>query len=167
MAESPRKRTSRIGRSGSQPIVPKDPPSMIDREIAPMKNAENDKLQARSMPDTRDKHGDEGRKRHHAYKSFRSGKSFARDLLPHLLASRGNPYLNRVEQIGRDVTAQRNVPPLPEIDNILRLVGRAEVKRKVDRKHPRETERHIGVTGEIEIQLQRIAKCATPREHRR
>ena len=54
------------------------------------------------------------------------------------------------------------MPPAPKIDDALRLVGRPEIERQHDAEHPRRTERHVRVSGEVEVDLKSIGKCGTP-----
>ena len=50
------------------------------------------------------------------------------------------------------------MPPLPEIYYVYRFIGRVKVYRKPDSKHTCKSYRHIAVSAEIKIQLQRIEK---------
>ena len=55
-------------------------------------------------------------------------------------------------------TAQRNVPATPEVTHRNRDIWIVEVFRIVEADHPTEAERHVGVGGEIEIELQHVAE---------
>src|SRR5690606_5023670 len=52
---------------------------------------------------------------------------------------------------------QRYMPSAPELRDVARLVGRIKVLRKPETKQQRQSNRHIGVPGEITIDLQRIS----------
>ena len=58
---------------------------------------------------------------------------------------------------------QRHVPAAPELLDGVGDVRPAEVLRKAEAEHAPEADRHVGVAGEIEIDLQRVADDAEPR----
>ena len=57
---------------------------------------------------------------------------------------------------------QRDVPPAPELLDAVGDVRPAEIFREAEAEHPSEADRHVGVAGEIEIDLQRVADNAEP-----
>ena len=65
-------------------------------------------------------------------------------------------------QIVAQETAQGHVPAAPERGDVPGLVRTVEIQRKSDTQHPSKPDRHIGVSGEVEIDLQRIAKRRVP-----
>ena len=67
----------------------------------------------------------------------------------------------RVDVI-RQVAGKRHVPVLPEVDDALRLVWRVEVDWELDGEHARQAKRHVGVAGEVEVELHRISERAKP-----
>ena len=52
---------------------------------------------------------------------------------------------------------QRHVPAAPELLHRVGDVGPAEVLREAEAEHPAEADRHVGVAGEVEVDLQRVA----------
>src|SRR3954447_9826173 len=57
---------------------------------------------------------------------------------------------------------ERHVPAPPEVLDRHGRVGIVEVLRKAEAKHARNPDRHVGIAGEIEIDLQRVADDAEP-----
>src|SRR6202034_2252420 len=57
---------------------------------------------------------------------------------------------------------QRHVPTAPEIDDARRLVGRIEIQWQEDAEHQRDSDRHIGIAGEVEIKLKGVGQRADP-----
>ena len=57
---------------------------------------------------------------------------------------------------------QRHVPATPEFDDICRFIGRVEVERQLDAEQTRQTDRHVGIAGEIKIELKGIGQRTTP-----
>src|ERR1700722_10188647 len=55
------------------------------------------------------------------------------------------------------------MPAAPEFDDALRFVRRVEVERQRYPENGGKPNRHIGITGEIEIDLQRVGEGAVPR----
>ena len=55
------------------------------------------------------------------------------------------------------------MPAAPELGDRLADVRIVEVFEKLEAEHFAETDRHIRVAGEIEVNLQRVANCAHPR----
>ena len=58
---------------------------------------------------------------------------------------------------------QRHVPAPPEIADRHRAVRRVEVERQAQPEHQRQADRHVGVAGEIEVDLQRVGAGGDPR----
>ena len=59
-------------------------------------------------------------------------------------------------------SAQADMPSTPEVGDVGRLVGAEKVHRKPDVEHPRQSDRHVGVSGKVEIDLQRIGQRRVP-----
>ena len=59
--------------------------------------------------------------------------------------------------------AQRDVPAAPEVGDVRGLVGTGEVQREPHVHHARQADRHVGIAGEIEVDLQRIGRRRIPR----
>src|ERR1700732_1154739 len=114
------------------------------------------------MPDSCQKHRGHRWKEYHLGKAFEGGLSFARNLLTLIHATAVHATQYRCVQILRQVTREGHVPTLPEHDDAGRLEGRIEVNRELNRKHSRKTQRHIRVTGEIEVKLHCITDAAQP-----
>ena len=57
---------------------------------------------------------------------------------------------------------QRHVPAPPEVADRHGAVGRVEVERQPQAEHQREADRHVGVAGEVEIDLQRVGAGGDP-----
>src|SRR5205814_9860318 len=57
---------------------------------------------------------------------------------------------------------ERDVPAPPEIGDRFRAIRRIEVFRENKTEHEAEPDRHVGVTAEIEINLERITDGAEP-----
>ena len=73
------------------------------------------------------------------------------------------------EHAAEDVIAEesrkRHVPTLPVILEIACLKGRVEVLGDLDVEHPAHTDRHVGVTGKVEVVCNRVLKRVIPRRH--
>ena len=62
---------------------------------------------------------------------------------------------------------ERHVPAPPEVGDRLRAeYGPVEVLGKPEAEHPAEADRHVGVAGEVEVDLQRVGERAEPRRRR-
>ncbi len=61
---------------------------------------------------------------------------------------------------------KRDVPAPPEIGDRFRAVGRIEIFREDEAEHEAEPDRHVGVTAEVEINLEGVADGAEPRVER-
>src|SRR5260370_34767770 len=48
---------------------------------------------------------------------------------------------------------QRHMPLPPKVDDVDRLVRRIEIRRKANAKQQREPDGHVGIAGEVEIEL--------------
>lgn len=66
-----------------------------------------------------------------------------------------------VEIVAQEVR-QRDVPAPPEFDDVGRLVGRAEIQRKLHAQAQRQADRHVRIAREVEIDLQRVGERAEP-----
>src|SRR5207248_3280589 len=58
---------------------------------------------------------------------------------------------------------QRDVPAPPELLDRLRDVGPLEVLREAETEHPAEADGHVGISGEVEIDLKRVTHQGEPR----
>ena len=54
------------------------------------------------------------------------------------------------------------MPAAPEVDDVDRLVGGVEVDRQADAEHPAEADRHVGIAGEVEVQLEGVGQRPAP-----
>ena len=61
---------------------------------------------------------------------------------------------------------KRDVPAPPEIGDRLREIRRIKIFRENESEHQAEPDRHVGVTAEIEINLERIRERSEPRVER-
>ena len=59
---------------------------------------------------------------------------------------------------------QRHVPAAPEVDDVRGPVRRIEICGKLDAEHAGQPDRHLGIAGEIEIDLERVGEHAGPRD---
>ena len=59
--------------------------------------------------------------------------------------------------------AERDVPAAPEVGDVRRQIGHAEVLRQVVADHLRRAQGHVRVAGEVAVDLQRIRDQAAPR----
>src|SRR3954464_944407 len=62
---------------------------------------------------------------------------------------------------------QRDVPAAPEVGRVERLVGRIEVDRDSQPEHVAESNGHVTVASEVEIELEAVADHREPRATRR
>src|SRR6266542_7150886 len=62
-------------------------------------------------------------------------------------------------------TAQRYMPATPELADVGRLVWAGEVQREPHVQHARESDCHVGVAREVEIDLQCVAGGRVPGFH--
>ena len=62
---------------------------------------------------------------------------------------------------------QTDVPPPPELRHGAGLIGIVEVLQKVESEEMPQPDGHVGVPGEIEIDLERVRDSTDPRRHRR
>src|SRR5579859_6077863 len=65
-------------------------------------------------------------------------------------------------KIVADPGRQRNMPAPPEFRDRPRRIGRVEVFAKAEAKHARKPDRHVGIAGKIEIDLQRETSKREP-----
>ena len=115
----------------------KQPPSVRHCKVDSMEQAKDKKLQAGAVPDAHDKHGEDCRSRYHMKEALWGCLRPARDLFAQPPSPGNNHKLDRTVQIGANILRQRHMPTLPEVDDIESLVRRAEIERKIDRKHSR------------------------------
>ncbi len=57
---------------------------------------------------------------------------------------------------------QRDVPAPPEVRDALGLVRRIEILQELEADHPAQADGHVGITGEIEVDLERVSQRAEP-----
>src|SRR3546814_5141197 len=57
---------------------------------------------------------------------------------------------------------QGHVPTPPEIGDADSLIRRMEIQRQLDAEYPRGADGHVGIAGEIKIELERIGKNSLP-----
>ena len=55
------------------------------------------------------------------------------------------------------------MPAAPEVGDVGRLEGRVEVLREVEPEQEREADGDVGVPGEVEVELERVAERRQPR----
>ena len=117
-------------------------PGVVDAEIDAVQRAPHDERPGRAVPEPAEHHGD-----HQV--------DIAQDAAVAVAAERD------VEIVAQELR-QRHVPAPPEIDDAGGLVGRIEIERQEDAEHQRNADRHVGIAGEIEIELERIGQRADP-----
>ena len=117
-------------------------PGVVDAEIGAMQRAPDHKGPGRTVPEPAEQHGDR-------QIDITQQRAVA-------VAAERN-----VEIVAQELR-QRHVPAPPEIDDRGRLVGRVEIQRQEDAEHQRYPDRHVGIAGEIEIELERIGQRADP-----
>ena len=130
---------TRIARRGRRAELA---PGMIDAEIDAVQRAPRDESPGRAVPEAAEQHGD------HQI-----------DIAQHAAAA---VAAERDVEIVAQELRQRHVPAPPEIDDASRLVGRIEIQRQEDAEHQRHADRHVGIAGEIEIELERVGQRADP-----
>ena len=55
------------------------------------------------------------------------------------------------------------MPPPPKLRGGAGEIGVVEVLQEVEAEHPPEADRHVGIAGEVEINLERIGQRCAPR----
>ncbi len=68
----------------------------------------------------------------------------------------------RDEQVVAQEERQRHVPAPPELGDVHRLERRVEVLGEAEAEQERQPDGHVGVAGEVEVQLQRVAERRAP-----
>ena len=68
----------------------------------------------------------------------------------------------RVVEIEGDVAGEGHVPALPVLGDAGGFVGRVEVEREADGEDAGQAERHVGVAGEVEVELHGVDDEASP-----
>ena len=91
----------------------------------------------------------------HHQRQVDMGPSFA-------VATTSQRYIQVIAQPGRE----RDMPAPPEFGDRRRQIGRVEVLRQYEPEHETETDRHVGVAAEIEVDLKRVGGHAVPRIER-
>ena len=120
-------------------------PCMIDLQIGAVQAAPDYEGPRRAVPQAAEEHGD-----HQV------------DLPPHrAMAAAAQGDVEVVAQKAR----QRHVPAAPEVDDGRGLVRRIEVQRQTDAEQQGKADRHIRVSGEVEIDLRRVGERAEPGIH--
>ena len=66
-------------------------------------------------------------------------------------------------QVVAQPRGERDVPAVPELGDGLREVGRVEILREHEPEHQTETDGHVGVAAEVEVDLERVCCDAVPR----
>ena len=120
---------------------------MVHRQRRAMQSAPRDKGPVRAMPQSAQQHGGDD---------------------VHRLAQRAAAVAAEwnVEIVAQE-PRQRHVPAPPEIAHRDRTIRRIEVQRQAEPEHQRQPDRHVGIAGEIEVDLQRICTGGDPRLGRR
>ena len=70
-----------------------------------------------------------------------------------------------VQQIIPEEGAQRNVPALPELCNVLAQKGIPEVFVKVESEQPSQSDRHIRIAGKVKVDLHSVNRNRIPGAH--
>ena len=109
----------------------------LENEKCPVEQTPDDEIPARAVPETAEKeHGDKV-----------------------AIHARGRDPVaaERHVQIIAEPRRQRDVPSAPELLHALGDIRPPEILRKAEAEHASQTNRHVGVAGEIEVDLQRVA----------
>ena len=118
----------------------------LEGEHAAVQSTPDDKIPRRAVPESAEQHGDD--------QIEVSASDFA------AVAAERNVEV--FAQPGR----KRDVPAPPEIGDRFRAVGRIEIFREDKAEHEAEPDRHVRVTAEVEINLERVPDRAKPRVER-
>ena len=118
-------------------------PAVVDDEIHAVQTAPEDERPARAVPQPAEQHRDD-----QVQVASRRPLAVAAERDVEVVAQKAR---------------QRHVPAPPELDDVLRLVGRVEVERQLHAEHARQTDRHVGVAREVEVELERVGERAAPR----
>ena len=117
-------------------------PGVVDAKIEAVQHAPDDERPARAVPQPAEQHRD-----HQVDVAQRRAVAIAAE---------------RDIEIVAQEPRQRHVPAPPEIDDAGGLVGRIEIERQEDAEHQRHADRHVGIAGEIEIELEGVGQRADP-----
>ncbi len=119
-------------------------PNMIDGKVGPVESSPEQECPTGAVPQATDQHG-----RHQAQMGG-----------DHRAApGQGQRHVDVVAKVSR----QRHVPKVPELDDAGGLVGGGEVQGQIDPEHQGQPHRHVGIRGEIEVELEGVAKGTHPR----
>src|SRR5260370_24629714 len=66
-----------------------------------------------------------------------------------------------IEVVAKE-SRERHVPAAPEIDDTGGLVGGIEVERQGDPEQQRHTDRHVAISGEVEVKLEGVREGSAP-----
>ena len=117
-------------------------PDVVHRQRAAMQPAPGDKGPVGAVPQPAQQH-----RRNDVDRLARAPRSVA-------------PQRN--VQIVAQEPAERHVPAAPEIPHRHRPVRRVEVERQPQAEHQPQADRHVGIAGEIEVDLQRVGQRRDP-----
>ena len=154
------------GRGGAR-AGPPQPPSVVRAQIDCMQQAERQEGQRAAVPDAGQTDGDDGRQRHHFGESAQRPAVRNAGRQPVCDAPARHRQGERVVEIQHQPAGQRHVPALPVVDDALGLVRRVEVQREAQVEHARQPDRHVGVAGKVEVELQRIGQRDAPGREQR
>ena len=111
-----------------------------------MQRAPDDERPARAMPEAAQHHGDQ-----QIHVASRTAVSVAPE--------------RHIEIVAQEAR-QCDVPAVPEVDDAFGPVRRREVDRQANTEQQASTDGHVGVTGEVEVELRRVGQCCAPRGQR-
>ena len=115
----------------------------------------DDKGPARTMPDACHQEGDDRWKCGDQHEATDTTQAPAA-CLAH--AAHGQAGID----VGGEEARHGHVPAAPEVGDVGGLEGRVEIQRQLDAEDRGQADRHVGIAGEVEVELQRIAKGADP-----
>ena len=142
--DEPRQRLGE--RNGEQPLREEArggvPPGVVDAQIHAVQRAPGDEGPARAVPQAAEQHGE-----HEVAVAHEPPGTVAAERDVEVVAQEGR---------------QRHVPAPPEFDDVGGFVGRVEVDRQDDAEHARGADGHVGIAGEVEVELQRVGERAAP-----
>ncbi len=127
---------------GRQPLENEGVGGVVRHEVKAVQTAPDHERPARAVPQAAEQHRDEE-------------IAVAEQEAATVSAERD------VEVIAQE-QRERDVPAPPEFDDGGRSIWRVEIHGQQDAEHARETNRHVGVAREIEVELERIRERAGP-----
>ncbi len=133
-------RSEASGRPAEPPA--QRPPGVVDHQVEPVQRAPCDEGPGGAVPEPAEQHGEE------------EVAVAPRRAVP-VAAERD------IEVVAQE-TRQRHVPAPPEIDDIDGLVWRIEIERQSDSEAARRPDRHVGIAGEIVVELKPVGERAAP-----